>query len=40
MRGLHVLMCILLLCAFVPNEVEAHTLKRVDLEKRDVPSGT
>ncbi|MFP5202410.1 MULTISPECIES: polysaccharide deacetylase family protein [Bacillus] len=33
MRGLHILMCIWLLCAFIPNEVEARTLKRVDLEK-------
>ncbi|WP_353855164.1 polysaccharide deacetylase family protein [Bacillus sp. Bos-x628] len=33
MKGLHILVCILLLCAFVPNETEAGTLRRADLEK-------
>ncbi|PIK27642.1 polysaccharide deacetylase family protein [Bacillus pumilus] len=33
MKGLHVFVCVLLLCTFVPNEIEARTLKRVDLEK-------
>ncbi len=33
MKGLHILLCILLICAFVPGNIEARTLKRIDLEK-------
>lgn len=40
MRGLHVLLCILLLCTFVPNKIEARTLKRIDLEKTGRAFGT
>lgn len=34
MKGLLILLCILLvICAFVPGNIEARTLKRIDLEK-------
>ncbi|MEI4789253.1 polysaccharide deacetylase family protein [Bacillus sp. FJAT-53060] len=33
MKGLHIFVCVLLLCGFVPNDIEAGTLKRVELEK-------
>ncbi|WMT30489.1 polysaccharide deacetylase family protein [Bacillus aerius] len=33
MKRLHILLCILVLCVFVPDNIEARTLKRIDLEK-------